>query len=51
MTKGNGEAGRKKDVLGENFMFPPRVIDDIHIKAELGRYRMRGMALFKKIPT
>ena len=27
------------------------VIDDIHIKAELGRYRMRGMAMFKKIPS
>ena len=51
MTKGNGVADRNKDVLGENFMFTPRVIDDIHIKAELGRYRMRGMALFKKIPT
>ena len=32
-------------------MFPPEVIDDIHIKAELGRYRMRGFSLFKKIPT
>jgi glutamate synthase domain-containing protein 2 len=42
---------RNKTVLGQNFMFPPNVIDDIHIKAELGRYRMRGMALFKKIPT
>ena len=51
MTKGNGVADRNKDVLGENFMFTPRVIDDIHIKAQLGRYRMRGMALFKKIPT
>ena len=30
---------------------PPEVIDDIHIKAELGRYRMRGFSLFKKIPT
>ena len=29
----------------------PTVIDDIHIKAELGRYRMRGFSLFKKIPT
>jgi glutamate synthase domain-containing protein 2 len=37
--------------MGTNFMFPPDVIDDIHIKAELGRYRMRGMALFKHIPT
>ncbi len=51
MTKGNGGTDRNKDVLGENFMFPPRVIDDIHIKAQLGRYRMRGMALFKTIPT
>jgi glutamate synthase domain-containing protein 2 len=42
---------RNKTILGQNFMFPPNVIDDIHIKAELGRYRMRGMALFKKIPT
>jgi glutamate synthase domain-containing protein 2 len=43
--------GRNKDILGQNFLFTPTVIDDIHIKAELGRYRMRGMALFKKIPT
>jgi glutamate synthase domain-containing protein 2 len=43
--------GRNPNVLGESFMFPPRVVDDIHIKAELGRYRMRGMALMKKIPT
>jgi len=37
--------------IGSSFMFPPEVIDDIHIKAELGRYRMRGFSLFKKIPT
>ena len=36
--------------LGNSFVFPPRVMDDIHIKAELGRYRMRGFSLFKKIP-
>jgi glutamate synthase domain-containing protein 2 len=47
----NKATERNKDVLGESFMFPPRVIDDIHIKAQLGRYRMRGMALFKTIPT
>ena len=29
----------------------PEIIDDIHIKSELGRYRMRGFSLFKKIPT
>jgi len=42
---------RNKHILGQNFLFSPQVIDDIHIKAELGRYRMRGMAIFKKIPT
>ena len=42
---------RNRSVLGQNFLFTPTVIDDIHIKAELGRYRMRGMALFKKIPS
>ena len=31
--------------------FRRTVIDDIHIKSELGRYRMRGFSLFKKIPT
>ncbi len=50
MTNGNG-ADRNKDVLGQNFLFTPQVVDDIHIKAQLGRYRMRGMALFKAIPT
>ena len=41
---------RNPYVLGRQFAFPPEVIDDIHIKAELGRYRMRGMGIFKKIP-
>ena len=36
--------------LGSSFVFPPQVMDDIHIKSELGRYRMRGFSLFKKIP-
>jgi len=48
---GNGRPKRNKSILGRNFLFSPEVIDDIHIKAELGRYRMRGMAIFKKIPT
>ena len=42
---------KNKSVLGESFIFKPEVIDDIHIKSELGRYRMRGFSLFKKIPT
>ena len=52
----DGDMPRKKildrDVnrIGDSFIFPPRVMDDIHIKSELGRYRMRGFSLFKKIP-
>ena len=34
-----------KSLLGKNAIFTPDVINDIHIKAQLGRYRMRGMAL------
>ena len=39
-----------KSILGRNAIFTPDVINDIHIKSQLGRYRMRGMALMKKIP-
>src|SRR5215472_6610288 len=42
---------RNTSLLGSSFIFPPHVIDDIHIKSELGRYRMRGFSLFKKIPS
>ena len=41
---------RNTSSLGQSRIFTPEVIDDIHIKAELGRYRMRGFSLFKKIP-
>ena len=37
-------------ILGSSKIFTPDVINDIHIKSELGRYRMRGFSLFKKIP-
>ena len=51
-SKSNGQIEeRNKSLLGQNAIFTPEVIDDIHIKAELGRYRMRGMALMKKIPN
>ena len=43
--------GRNKSLLGQNSIITPEVIDDIHIQAQLGRYRMRGMALMRKIPT
>ena len=40
---------RNTHLLGHSKLFTPEVMDDIHIKAELGRYRMRGFSLFKKI--
>jgi glutamate synthase domain-containing protein 2 len=36
--------------LGQSRIFTPGVMDDIHTKAELGRYRMRGFSMFKPIP-
>jgi len=50
-VSGSSFSSRNKSLLGYNSIFTPEVIDDIHIKAQLGRYRMRGMALMKKIPT
>src|ERR687891_1092884 len=46
------EAGAMSDrtVLGQSKIFTPEVINDIHMKAELGRYRMRGFSMFKKLP-
>ncbi len=40
----------KRTILGHSQIFTPEVINDIHMKAELGRYRMRGFSMFKKIP-
>src|SRR5215831_4686691 len=40
----------RRDVLGRSSIFTPEVINDIHVKSELGRYRMRGFSMFKRIP-
>ncbi|HET9121326.1 MAG TPA: FMN-binding glutamate synthase family protein, partial [Solirubrobacterales bacterium] len=39
-----------REVIGRSPIFTPQVINDIHMKAELGRYRMRGFSMFKKLP-
>ena len=44
----NKKNDNEKSILGKNAIFTPNVINDIHIKSQLGRYRMRGMALMKK---
>ncbi len=43
-------APSKNTVLGRSRIFTPEVINDIQMKAELGRYRMRGFSIFKPIP-
>ena len=43
-------APSQKNVLGRSRIFTPEVINDIHVKAELGRYRMRGFSVFKPMP-
>ena len=43
-------APSENTILGRSRIFTPEVINDIHMKAELGRYRMRGFSVFKKIP-
>src|SRR5262245_62319830 len=44
------QAPTQKTVLGRSRIFTPEVVNDIHMKAELGRYRMRGFSIFKPIP-
>ena len=36
-------------VMGSSQIWPPWVMEDIHSKAELGRYRIRGFSSFQKI--
>jgi methylamine---glutamate N-methyltransferase subunit C len=43
-------APSQRTILGESKIFTPEVINDIHMKAELGRYRMRGFSIFKEMP-
>ena len=48
MADENAPTARNR--LGQSRIFTPEVIGDIHVKADLGRYRMRGFSLFKPIP-
>ena len=40
--------GDDRNRLGNSFIFTPSVMNDIHIKASLGRYRMRGFSLLSQ---
>src|SRR3954469_24556443 len=43
-------APSERTILGQSKIFTPEVINDIHMKSELGSYRMRGFSIFKKMP-
>jgi len=51
MDDANGKQGLRPLPLGTSKIWTKEVINDIHIRSELGRYRMRGFSIFKKIPT
>ena len=36
-------------VMGSSQIWPPWILDDIHAKAQLGRYRIRGFSTFQKV--
>ncbi|MFQ5933581.1 MAG: FMN-binding glutamate synthase family protein [Dehalococcoidia bacterium] len=36
-------------VMDSSQIWPPHIIEDIHSKAELGRYRIRGFSTFQKV--
>src|SRR3978361_1992635 len=50
MAPADENAPTARNVLGHSKLVTPGVIDDIHVKSELGRYRMRGFSMFKPIP-
>src|ERR1700743_317211 len=50
MATADENAPMARNVLGQSKIFTPEVTDATHVKSELGRYRMRGFSMFKKIP-
>ena len=36
-------------VMGNSQLWPPWIIEDIHAKSDLGRYRVRGFSTFQKV--
>ena len=47
----NKKKKQDKSILGRNAIFTPEVINDIHIKSELGRYRMPVSYTHLTLPT
>ena len=49
VTEGNGQ--RYKPVLRTSKIWSPEVIEDIQLKAQLGRYRMQGFSTHRRVPN
>src|SRR6202022_2680401 len=49
MSDRNGQA--YKPVLRTSKIWSPEVIEDIQLKAQLGRYRMQGFSTHRRVPT
>jgi len=54
MTEGDGQVtsdgGMAAPVLRESPLWPRVVIEDIQVKAQLGRYRMQGFSMHRSVP-
>jgi methylamine---glutamate N-methyltransferase subunit C len=51
MAKSVSNNGHHKAAQSRSHIWPPHVIQEIHTKAELGRYQIRGFSTFFQIPT
>jgi methylamine---glutamate N-methyltransferase subunit C len=47
----SGDGNGYKPVLRTSKIWSPEVIEDIQLKAELGRYRMQGFSTHRRVPT
>ena len=50
MSDGNGH-GESLQILRESHVWSRAVIEDIQLKAQLGRYRMQGFSTHRKVPS
>ncbi|HYM50775.1 MAG TPA: FMN-binding glutamate synthase family protein [Candidatus Limnocylindrales bacterium] len=51
MSTGNGHRDPTLPVLRESQIWSRAVIEDIQMKAQLGRYRMQGFSTHRRVPT
>ena len=51
VAAGDGLTEGARPLIRESFFFGPEVIEDIHAKAELGRYRIRGYGTLRRLPS